>query len=356
MTTNGQQILEVVDAADYVANPPPPLDPIIENICECGDKGELVAGSKRRKTFFLLLLLLHVAVGRPFLNFRIPKRRRVMWVNLELKKEWGWRRIHRLARVVGIVPDQLRGWFHVVNARSKGQAVRANLSQLVALHDVELVGIDPRYKLHKPGETENLGEGLQGILDLQDSVAEAGAAVVTVHHDAKGDQSEKDIADRGGGSGWAGRDVDFKMTLSAQRDDPDNASVLELLCRNYPPTPAFCIRWADGRFELAPDLSTAKQGREDRRRVAQAKPTVEECESAVLAVLGTKLMGRVELIAKAQSKNRASRETIRAAIDSLVGGGKLSCTPRAGNKNGVVLYGLPATVESYMRPKLKLSQ
>lgn len=67
-------------------------------------------------------------------------------------------------------------------------------------------------------------------------------------------------------------------------------------------------------------------------------------------------MGRVELIAKAQSKNRASRETIRAAIDSLVGGGKLSCTPRAGNKNGVVLYGLPATVESYMRPKLKLSK
>ena len=349
--------MEVVDAADYAANDPPPLDPIIENICECGDKGELVAGSKRRKTFFLLLLLLHLAVGRAFLGFKIPKRRRVMWVNLELKMEWGWRRIHKLARSVGIEPEELRGWFFVVNARSKGLAVREHLRELVVSHKVELAGIDPRYKLHIEGESENLGDGLKGITDLQDEVAEAGAAVLTVHHDSKGDQSEKDIADRGGGSGWAGRDVDFKITLSAQRDDPDNVSVVELLCRNYPPNPPFNIRWADGRFELAPDLSTAKHGREDRRREAQAKPTVEDCESAVMAVVGFKLMGRVELICKAQGKVKgSSRETIRAAMDSLVGGGKLACTPRTGNKNGEVRYGLPSVVEAYIRPKLNLGK
>lgn len=351
----GAEALTVAEAADYAANDPPPLDPIIEGICECGDKGELVAGSKRRKTFFLLLLLLHLAVGRAFLGFKIPKRRRVMWVNLELKREWGWRRIHKLARAVGIEPEELRGWFFVVNARSKGMAVREHLRELVVSRKVELAGIDPRYKLHKAGESENLGEGVQGILDLQDQIAESGAAVLTVHHDSKGDNSEKDIADRGGGSGWAGRDVDFKITLSAQRDDPDNASVVELLCRNYPPNPPFCIRWEDGRFELAPDLSTAKHGREDRRREAQAKPNVEDCESAVLTVLGSKLMGRVEIVGKVQSQvKRAARETIRAAIDSLVGGGKLACTPRAGNKNGVVRYGLPAVVDAYMRPKLKL--
>lgn len=353
----GAEALTVAEAADYAANDPPPLDPIIEGICECGDKGELVAGSKRRKTFFLLLLLLHLAMGRAFLGFKIPKRRRVMWVNLELKKEWGWRRIHKLARSVGIEPEELRGWFFVVNARSRGEAVRGHLRELVVSRKVELAGIDPRYKLHKAGESENLGEGVQGILDLQDQIAEAGAAVLTVHHDSKGDNSEKDIADRGGGSGWAGRDVDFKITLSAQRDDPDNASVVELLCRNYPPNPPFCIRWEDGRFELASDLSTAKHGREDRRREAQAKPTVEDCESAVLAVLGSKLMGRVEIVGKVQSQvKRSARETIRAAIDSLVGGGKLACTPRAGNKNGVVRYGLPAVVDAYIRPKLKLGK
>lgn len=353
----GADALAVVDASDYAANTPPPLDPIIENICECGDKGELVAGSKRRKTFFLLLLLLHLAVGRAFLGFKIPKRRRVMWVNLELKLEWGWRRIHKLARSVGIEPEELRGWFFVVNARSKGMAVREHLRELVVSRKVELAGIDPRYKLHKAGESENLGEGVQGILDLQDDVAEAGAAVLTVHHDSKGDNSEKDIADRGGGSGWAGRDVDFKITLSAQRDDPDNASVVELLCRNYPPNSPFCIRWEDGRFELAPDLSTVKHGREDKRREAQAKPTVEDCESAVLTVLGSKLMGRVEIVGKVQSQvKRAARETIRAAVDSLVGAGRLACTPRAGNKNGAVRYGLPAVVEAYIRPKLKLGK
>jgi len=36
----GAEALTVAEAADYAANDPPPLDPIIEGICECGDKGE----------------------------------------------------------------------------------------------------------------------------------------------------------------------------------------------------------------------------------------------------------------------------------------------------------------------------
>ena len=344
--------LVVVDAAVYVENDPPPLDPIIEGVFERGDKGELVAGSKQRKTFFLILLFLHLAIGRDFLNFKIPKRRRVVWVNMELKESWGWRRIHKLARTEGIQPDELRGWFFVVNARSKGKAVRAAIDKVAVKIGADVVGLDPRYKLHILGEAENASEGLQGILDLIDRIAEAGPAVLTVHHDAKGDNSEKSVADRGSGSGTAGRDDDFKFTLSAQRDEPETAAVVESMRRNYPPEPPFSVRWTDDRFELAEDLSPVKYGAEDRKRAAQAKPTMEDCEPVILAVAAV-VMGKQELIAKVAGQvKRASRDNIRAAIDSLVRTGRLAHTPRAGHKNGIVRYGTPEAVREYLNPRL----
>lgn len=351
-TTAEAEGLVVVDAADYVEKDPPPLDPIIEGSFERGDKGELVAGSKERKTYWLQQAFICLSTGRNFLNFKIPKRRRVMWVNMELKEDWGWRRIHKLAKTMNVQPAELRGWFKIVNARGKGQLVRDSIDKIAVKYGADVVGLDPRYKLHLPGESENKGEGVQGILELIDRIAEAGPAVLTVHHDAKGDNSEKSTADRGGGSGWAGRDVDFKFTLSAQRDEPDAAAVVESLCRNYPPAPPFCVRWTDGRFELADDLSPAKYGAEDRKRQAQAKPSMEDCEPVILAVAAV-AMGKQELIGKVAGQvKRASRDNIRAAIDSLVRTGRLVHTDRAGNKNGAVRYGTPEAIREYRNPRL----
>ena len=195
-----------------------------------------------------------------------------------------------------------------------------------------------------PGEAENAGEGVAGILEMMDEIAENGPAVLVVHHDSKGDSSEKSIADRGSGSGWAGRDVDAKFTLSPQRDEPETAAVVESMCRNYPPIAPFCIRWADHRFDLADELSPTKYGAEDRRREAMAKPSVDECETAILSLAG-EAMGKNELVAKTGAiAKRAPRETIRAAIDGLVRTGKLAHTPRAGNKNGTVRYGRPEVI------------
>ena len=94
-----------------------------------------------------------------------------------------------------------------------------------------------------------------------DELAEqTGAAIIYVHHDTKGSPGDKDIRDRGAGSNVLGRDYDACVTLTAHASDPD-ATVVEVLLRNYPPQDPFTIVWSCDevpggyRFNMAEDMS-----------------------------------------------------------------------------------------------------
>lgn len=348
-------LLPATDAAAYIETEPPPHDPIIENIFDMGDKAELIGGSKQKKSLTTIEISLHVATGRDWLGLKIPKRRRVLYVNLELRDGWIWRRIRRACRAHGIGADELRGWLTVINARSRGEIIRHHLVELAAREDAELVVVDPRYKLQLPGESENAGEGIGEILNLFDRVAEDGRALLVVHHDPKGDGGDKAIADRGGGSGWAGRDVDARLCLTPQKQEPDGASVVSIMARNYPPTPDFCIRWGDHRFELAPELMPAPFTSWDRRRmlVGSGGAASKDAEdyNAVALDAAAKPQSRNEILCRLQ-KAGASRDLARACLDALVADGKIAHTPRTGKKGGAVRYGTPYAIESFMNPPL----
>jgi hypothetical protein len=333
--------LEIEEVADFIEQDPPMLDPIIEGVFEPGDKIELVAPSKQRKSFFLLDLLFHVAIGRDWLGFKIPKRWRVLYVNLELKHDWIHRRIHRNAKAYGINADEVRGWLRVINARGKGQLVREQLADIARREKLDMVAVDPRYKLHKPGESENLSEGLAGIFQMLDDVAETGAAVLVVHHDGKGDQSEKSVADRGSGSGSAARDVDAKFVLSPQAHEPDIASVIETMCRNYPPLEPFCARWVDHKFTPAPDLPPIKLGPDERKKIAKAKYAMTD--EAAFDVLGDNTETATKLRALLRKKG-ASKDEANDHITCLLTSG---CWEewQAPIKNGAKFIGPPSAVK-----------
>ena len=349
----GEQIPST-DAADYLEAEPTAHDPIIDGVFELGDKVELIGGSKRRKSFAAIEIAVHVATGRDWLGLHIPNPRRVVFVNLELRDKWIHRRIRRACRAHGIDNAALRGRLFVVNARGRGATVRARLVEIARRDRAELVIVDPRYKLHLPGEAENAGEGIAGILDLFDRVAESGPAVLSVHHDPKGDAGDRAIADRGGGSSWAGRDVDARLTLTPQKQDPEGASVVSVMCRNFPPLDDFCIRWEDDRFHLDADLMPLPFTSWDRKRATQgdSKRTAESFEAVALDA-AREPMGRNELLCTIQ-EGGASRNLARACLDGLVRRGEIIHTPRAGAKNGAVKYGLPAVIQSYMNPRLSV--
>ena len=351
---DGVGAIPSTDAADYLETDPPPHDPVLDGVFDMGDKAELIGGSKRRKSFAAIELAVHVATGREWLGMKIPNRRRVLYVNLELKSGWLHRRIQRACRAHGIDPDELRGWLFILNARGQGSTVRARLVELARRDQAELVVVDPRYKLHLPGEAENAGEGIAGILDLLDRVAESGPAVLVVHHDPKGESGDRAIQDRGGGSSWSGRDVDARLTLTPQKQDPEGASVVSIMCRNFAPVDDFCIRWEVDRFHRDDELAPLPFTSWDRKRAVQgdSKRTAESYEGAAMDAAQV-AMGRNELLCRIQEAG-ASRNLARACLDALVRRGEIVHTPRAGNPNGAVKYGIPAVIDSYMNPRLEV--
>lgn len=244
----GRGSLRTLNLGEFLAEAPAAIDPIIEGCFESGDKVELIAPSKCRKSFFAIDLALHIAAGKNFLALKVPRPRRVLYINLEIKSDWMKRRINNRIRGYNLNIDEIADNFSILNCRGNGEVLRENLARFVKESKVDFVVVDPRYKLMRPDENENSGEGLVGVLTLLDTVAEMNAAVMVVSHDAKGDNSAKDIRDRGAGSSWAARDTDCRFTLTPGRENPECDIILAVLPRNYPPRKAIMLHAEDAMF------------------------------------------------------------------------------------------------------------
>lgn len=342
--------LTIESIADFLAVPPPPLDCIVEELFEAGDKGEIIAPSKARKSFFAIDLAAHMAAGRDFLCFKIPRPRRVLLFNLEIKPAWMKRRFFRRLQAYGIRPEEIRDTFHVVNARGKGHIVREQAVEAVTRAGAEVAIIDPRYKLLLPTESENAGEGVQGVLDLQDQMAEAGAAAILVGHDGKGTPGDKDDRDRGAGSGWTGRDCDFRIVLSPHADDPQDALVLSLMRRNFPPFEAVTVRHDGDAFQLDDATEPRKETMFTRKQTAKTAAPLDTLRPGVLEVLrktGTPLPAGV-LVVRVQEACRIGDKRAKALIASMVEDGELAETPRQAKKGGEIRRGTPAQVAAWI--------
>lgn len=234
----------IVDAAEYAEQEPPPSDAIVPELFDTGDKIALIGSSKARKSFFTMELALCIATGREIVGLPIPKRRRVLLIQYEIKPAHFHRRLHRAAKAYGIEPAELRGWLLIVNGR--GHAKARDFARLAKIAGAEVLILDPLYKLMAGDESDP--EAWTQLFETFDQVSEqTGAAVVFVHHDKKGITGDRDERDRGSGHGTLGRDYDTALFLSEHASQPD-LIVLSKITRNYPPQPKTAIRWQDGRF------------------------------------------------------------------------------------------------------------
>ena len=160
---------------------------------------------------------------------------------------------------------------HILNGRGYATLTVEGVGAVAKNLGAQIIVFDPLYKF-ATGD-ENSAQDMKPVLASFDQLArDTGAAVVYVHHDPKGDASERDIRDRGAGSGVLARDYDAAITLTAHRDNPDTA-VIHTLLRNHPPRPAFCATWMDGRFvyDLEAAVVTGKGGKYDQAFVEYAR-------------------------------------------------------------------------------------
>lgn len=247
------------DAAIVVGTQQEPVEQVVEGILCRGDIMQVVGPSKARKSFLATQLALCVSAGRPFLGIpttRVP----VAYLNAEIRGPHYRNRLRRMAAALDVGPGDMA--LRVVHARGvpPDEAIAA-LEEQARLAKAGLLVIDPVYKV-MGGDDENATGAWAPIIRRLDQLAEeTGAAIVYVHHSAKGSPGDRKAADRGSGSGMQARAYDAGLTLCPHRDDPD-AVVLDWVVRNFAPADPVAVRWHCGRFDvavdLAPDVETSR--------------------------------------------------------------------------------------------------
>jgi RecA-family ATPase len=235
-----------VDAASWLKEDLPDVDPILEDTFDAGDKVAVIGSSKRKKSFFIQQMALCLASGKTFLTWTPKKPRRVYFVQFEVQKKHFQTRLKSLCRGLGISPADLGDRLQILNARGLGLTGPDGLDRIkedLVNFKPEVIVLDPLYKISSGAE--NAAEDTKIILAAFDALAEeTGAAVLYTHHDAKGIAGDRDIRDRGAGSNVIGRDYDACLTLDAHATN-EGATVVEILLRNYRPQDAFSIVWTE---------------------------------------------------------------------------------------------------------------
>lgn len=314
--------IKIVNASSYLETDPPEPDQIFEDLFDKGDKVAIIGSSKLRKSFFLLMMLLCLAAGRPFLGFKTPKPRKVLCCQFEIKDHHFHRRVKRMARALGITADDLGGRFQIINARGLGLSGPDGIDRIMKESlevKPDIIAFDPLYKLATG--VENAAEDVKVILNAFDMLAEqTGAAISYVHHDPKGSPGDRDIRDRGAGSNVLGRDYDACITLTPHAQDPD-AAIVEVLLRNYPPRDPFTILWTleeNGGycFEVRPDLLPEKK----TSKTKPPQPPLSIYLPIAESILGTEEMEITPFKADFKTRSGLSDHRIRAFLSWATSG------------------------------------
>ena len=256
--------LKILNAFTWLNEEPAPLDQIIQDIIDTGDKLTVIGAPKVRKTFIALQLALCCAAGKQFIGLNIPKARRVIYSQFEVRDKHFHRRLIKMCRALGIKPEDLRDRFFILNARGLRLSGADGIERIhAAIKDLkpELVIFDPLYKIATG--VENAAEDMKNLLACFDELAEeTGAAIGSVHHDSKGNVGDKNIQDRGAGSNVLSRDYDACLALSPHATEPDTV-VVDILLRNYAPVEPFAIQWKnEGKgycFHRSDDITPEKK-------------------------------------------------------------------------------------------------
>ena len=263
----------VADAADIVKEELPPVVEIVEGIVAEQSKLVIGSGSKSYKTWLTLDMALSIAHGATFLERR-TERRRVLYVNLELKPLTFKRRVQAIAQAKGIQVEP--GWFkHLpLRGRMAGMTVDALVTRIIrfAQHfKAGVVVIDPVYKMNVEGEENSSLDQTLFFNQLDRITTEAGCTLILNDHFSKGNQSEKDPLDAIRGSSAKGGDVDAAMVL--RKHEVEGCLRVDLVHRELPPVEPFCIGWEFPLMRLRPDLSpeAMKKLKPGRRKQVEPK-------------------------------------------------------------------------------------
>lgn len=288
----------------------PELEKAITGFFDLGDKVAIIGPTKTRKTFLATQLAMSIATGTPFLGIEIPKKRKVLMVQYEVKAQHFITRVRKLCDALEIEVDDVHENLIVIN--SKGITTDLELLQTqIEAEKIEVVIFDPFYKMFDGDESDS--EAVKAILKVFDRITtKSGCAVVFVHHDKKGATDRTETRDRGSGTGIISRDYDCGLIISEHQENKD-AIIIEPLQRNYKSPPDIVAEWYETHFRLS-DLQPVVKKPGRRAALLDA----ETITASVIDILSGGPMECMKFREMLRSKLGVSRDKVREFIFAAI--------------------------------------
>ncbi|MDB5390217.1 MAG: Bifunctional primase/polymerase [Planctomycetaceae bacterium] len=240
---------------------------LIEGWLRIGETMNVIAASKFGKSWFVMMLALCVATGRPILGRYRTRQGKVLMIDNELHEGTFDDRLLRVAMAMGIERSEYAG--KIVNLCLRGSlvdlpALSAEL-MLVEPESFDLIILDAFYRLLPKGCDENSNGDVAALYNTIDCVAmKINCSFICVHHSSKGNQAGKSITDVGAGAGSQSRAADTHLILRSH--EAEGAVVVDAAVRSSPPVKPFVMRWEFPVWVLAEDLNPGDLKQEKPRR------------------------------------------------------------------------------------------
>ncbi|MCG2659470.1 MAG: AAA family ATPase [Kiritimatiellae bacterium] len=343
-----------IDARLWIETEPPQPDQIFCDAFDAGDKVSVIGSSKMRKSFLVLQAALCMAAGRDFLTWKVMKPRRVLLAQFEITTKHFHRRVRNMARAMGISAEDIGDRLLIFNCRGiTGETAIEQIGEEARKYHAEVIVFDPLYKL--TSGDENAAKDMKPTLAAFDRLAEAtGAAVIYVHHDAKGHAGDRDSRDRGAGSNVGRRDDDFTITITAH-DTEESSVVIDCLWRNYKPRDQFTATWTErGCFEYMPDMPAVKKTSRSKSATTTARPEIETYIDAAMNLIVQKPLAISLFREKIEAMAGMNRERQRCLIEILLADGKLSEYCIRGKGLNKAWIGTPKQIEEMRQTKMNV--
>jgi len=247
-----------IDAADFLAEPMPLADPVIEGLLRRGETGTLVSSSKARKSWTAQEACIGVAIGGTWFGLACRPGRALL-IDCELQRATLQYRLASVLHAKGLDMEDVRGRLAVASWRGQTVTLERLASFLAAIEpgEFDLIVADPVYA------------AMGALFSSFQALAErAKAALLLVAHTPKGDTSARATIDLVSGAGTVGRSVDVAIALRAhEASEPDRPAIVrETIARSFPAIPPACFRLEHPLWVPAPDLDPSDLKRPGGRR------------------------------------------------------------------------------------------
>ena len=194
-----------VDVTEFCNRQTSEINWLVDGLIEKGSNGFICADPKGAKSLTAAALAVSLALGEPWVDFRIPRRVKAAVVSREDNPDTTQRRITRIVQGKGAYMEELKGWLYINSKRETPRFSLDNPAEFKALIadlkriEAEFVILDVFNKLHSQDENDN--SKMRIVLDKIDRIyAETGAQVCTLHHWNKSAEASVTRRMRGAGA------------------------------------------------------------------------------------------------------------------------------------------------------------